>query len=368
MPRRRKGDDMVGAVEGSRRWVAVALAAASLASVLGGCGVPPAPTDPDRGPLLCADGPVDLGPGAIMEAIAPDGSAVVLGRLDPAAPGTFRYDLIDTTTGLTWEMFAAPSASDGADVVVDRTGDRAVSVDYPSSAGGERPVRLHDRRTRTTTATPAALFGWESFDAVSDDLRFAVVLGGDWLDPDHTRVDLVTGARTPLPSHSSPGWWNADYSPDATLVVQSSGTGTARQVRVRSTVTGEVVRDFGVLTYESGAFAELAFVDDDTVLIDGARPADEGSGAVTGDDAVLARVSTGATTRIDPGVQGAAVEASSADGSRLVYRTPAPGAELRVAVAGVHRSLGASRGLRVEQDPVVLLTGEPGGTVALHCI
>jgi len=123
-----------------------------------------------------------------------------------------------------------------------------------------------------------------------------------------------------------------------------------------------------VLTYEDGAFAQLVFVDDDTLLIDGARLPGEGPGSVTGDEALLASVSTGESTRIDPGVRGAAVESSSPDGSRLVYRTPAPGAELRVAVAGVHRSLGPSRPLRVEQDPVVLLTEEPGGHVVLHRI
>ena len=101
------------------------------------------------------------------------------------------------------------------------------------------------------------------------------------------RVDLVTGARTPLPSHTSSDWWNADYSPDASLVVQSSGSGTARHVRVRSTLTGGVVADLGMLTYEDGASAQLAFVDDDTLLVDGARMPGEGPGPVTGDEALL---------------------------------------------------------------------------------
>lgn len=343
------------------------LAAATVAAlVLGGCGVPPAQPGPTR--LLCADGPADLGAGGIMEAIAPDGSAVVLGRIDPAVPGTFRYDLIDTRDGSTWAMFNAASASDGAEVAFDDTGQRAVSVDYPASSTSVRPFRVHDRRTRTTSPTPASVIGWESVVAISDDLAVAVVIGGDWADPDHLRVDLGTGVRTPLPSHSSPEWWNADYSPDATLVVQSSGWGTERHVRVRSVLTGEVVRDLGVLTYESGAFAELAFIDDDTLLIDGARLPGDGVGTASGDEALLAGVSTGATTRIDPGVAGAVVEATNGAGSLLVYRTPGPGSELRVAVDGVSRSLGPNRPMRVEQDPVVLLTEEPGGTVALHCL
>jgi hypothetical protein len=343
------------------------LAAATVAAlVLGGCGVPPAEPGPTR--LLCADGPADLGAGGIMEAISPDGSAVVLGRIDPAVPGTFRYDLIDTRDGSTWAMFNAASASDGAEVAFDDTGQRAVSVDYPASSTSVRPFRVHDRRTRTTSPTPASVIGWESVVAISDDLAVAVVIGGDWADPDHVRVDLGTGVRTPLPSHSSPEWWNADYSPDATLVVQSSGWGTERHVRVRSVLTGEVVRDFGVLSFDTAASTQLAFVDGDTVLIDGARGPGAAPGPVAGDDALLAQVSSGATTRIDPGVPGAAVEAADTTGSRLVYRTPGPGAELRVAVDGVSRSLGANRPLRVEQDPVVLLTEEPGGTVALHCL
>jgi len=173
-----------------------------------------------------------------MEAIAPDGSAVVLGRLDSTAPGSFRYDLIDTRTGATWPMFSAPAQSEGAQVVFDRTGARAVSVDHPASSSSERSIRLHDRRTGTTATTPATLAGWEYPAAVADDLSFAVVLGAGWPDPDHVRVDLTTGVRTPLPSHTSSDWWNADYSPDASLVVQSSGSGTARHVRVRSTLTG----------------------------------------------------------------------------------------------------------------------------------
>jgi hypothetical protein len=353
---------------GSRRWRR-ALVGVSLVSVaaLASCVVPP-PGNPGPAPLRCASGPYDLGQGGIMEAIAPNGSAVVLGRLDDQVPGTFRYDLIDTRSGATWSMLNAPSQSDGADVEFDRTGARAVSVDYPASSTAQRPIRLHDRRTRTTSTTPATLVGFEFLAAVADDLSFAVVVGADWIDPAHTRVDLVTGARTPLPSHTSPDWWNADYSPDAALVVQTSGWGTERHVRVRSTLTGQVIRDFGVLTFESGSFTQLAFVDGDTVLIDGARLPTEGPGPVAGDEALLAEVSTGATTRIDPGVAGAAIEATNPDGSRLVYRTPAPGAELRVAVAGVSRTIGPSGPLRVEQDPVVLLTEQSAGNVLLHCV
>lgn len=355
-------------VVGNRRWRR-ALVGVSLVSVaaLASCVVPP-PGDPGPAPLRCAGGPFDLGEGGIMEAIAPNGSAVVLGRADATAPGTFRYDLIDTRSGATWSMFNAPIQSDGAQVVFDRTGSRAISVDYPATSTSERPVRLHDRGTRTTSSTPASLVGFEHLAAVAGDLSFGVVIGADWSDPTHTRIDLVTGARTPLPSHTSPDWWNAGYSPDAALVVQTSGWGTERHVRVRSTLTGQVVRDFGVLTFESGASSALAFVDGDTLLIDGARLPTEGPGPVAGDEALLAEVATGATTRIDPGVAGAQIEATNLDGSRLVYRTPPPGAELRISVSGVSRSIGPSGPLRVEQDPVVLLTEQPGGNLLLHCV
>lgn len=346
------------------------LAAATATVVLVGCVPPPPGSGSGAGtvplPLRCAEGPVNLGESGILERIAPDGSAVVIGRRPDASATSFRYDLIDTRSGLTRTLIEQVGG-DGAAVHFDARARVAVSVDHPQAPDGERTVRRHDLRSWSTSPTPARLSGWETIVAVSSDLRAAIVLD-DWSEATYDRVDLATGVRTRMPSLTSDGWWNADYSPDATMVLQSSGSGTSRRVRVLSTSTAEVVVDFGQLVYESGAFAQLAFVDDDTVLMDGARRPEQTVGAVAGDEALLGTVSTGDTVRIDPGVSGATVEASNATGTRLVYRTPGPGAEIRTLIDGVHRSLGPNRPMRVQQDPVVLLTEEPDQTVQLHCL
>ena len=99
----------------------------------------------------------------------------------------------------------------------------------------------------------------------------------------------------------------------------SSTRGFVRSVRVVSTATGGVVRDLGQVRAESEWSVSASFVDDSTVLIDDAVPNGSPADGIATDGAFVVDLSSGAVTRVDPGVAGTSTRSATADGSRSVY-------------------------------------------------
>ncbi len=139
--------------------------------------------------------------------------------------------------------------------------------------------------------------------------------------PDRTweRIEFLTGQTTELGVATSALWRTAGFSPDLSKVVQySSASSRDRDVRVLDMVSGAEVAAFEVRG-EDRYSLRLSFVDDSTLLVDGAAPEGAAADGVDDDSAFVFDIATGAVTRLDPGVAGAHTTAASSDGARSLH-------------------------------------------------
>ena len=299
-----------------RRVSMLAMAAVlSIGAVAAGCTVPPTP---GGGPYACDAGSVDLGPADRIVGLSHDGQVVLLQQYDDSAVPSF--DVVDRRAGTRRQFLTTSPEGDGAQLHLDPAGDRVLGHRYPELAPDESAWFLHDFRTGVTQELSPGISADDQVHAVAADLQGAIVQ--NWTSPDQPfrLVDPATGVGPVLGLTESSAWRLADFSPDLSLALQYSSTrGFVRSVRVVSTATGGVVRDLGQVRAESEWSVSASFVDDSTVLIDDAVPNGSPADGIATDGAFVVDLSSGAVTRVDPGVAGTSTRSATADGSRSVY-------------------------------------------------
>jgi hypothetical protein len=335
----------------------ILITAAVAALVATGCITPPSSTNP----YACADEPVDLGPGSLV-AMSDDGQVLVV-RTAPLEGDGLRYEVVDRRRGQRHDVVTTSPSGDGAALFMDAAGTRIYGLRYPVLAEGESAWFLHDVASRVTLdIAPIVPDGWAPF-AFSDDLATAVLdpaTGATW-----ELLDVGTGARTPTALLDDPAWRTGSFSGDLSLAAQySSVASTSKTIRIVDVATGAVVRELRV-SNESSSYVRLQFVAPGTVLVTDAVPFGSPPDAVADDGAFLLDVSTGAITRLDPGVPRSSTYAASPDGRRTMYWALSP-LRTEIRIDGVAQQLADINSGVANADLSVVVSGG-GGSLLLRC-
>ena len=333
------------------------ITAAVVALVATGCITPPATTNP----YACAEQPVDLGPGQLVT-MSDDGQVLVVRAAPPEGDG-IRYEVIDRRRGQRHHLVTTSPTGDGAALFMDAAGTRIYGLRYPALAEGESTWFLHDVASRVTLDIAPILPEFSAPFAFSDDLARAVLgpaTGAPW-----ELLQVDTGARTPLGLIDDPAWRTGSFDGDLSLAAQySSGSSTSKTIRVVDVATGAVVREQRV-SNENSSYVGLRFVAPGTVLVTDAVPFGSPPDAVADDGAFLLDVSTGAVTRLDPGVPRSSTYAASPDGRRSMYWALSPlRTELRI--DGTAQQLADTTSATANADLSVVVS-DGGGSLLLRC-
>lgn len=359
---------MVGSaiIDGGVRW-RWALGAAAAALVLGSCGTPPGPVDPGPGPttLVCADRPFGLGD-SYPVALSGSGSRLLVRSFVGGDEAQLtQYAIVDLRTGDRRDL-GGPIYGDGADVRLSSDGETALIRPYADVPDGERWTK-YDVVSGSATKVLLGLGPRGDVLAADSSLDRAIVFD-DWsvVTSVFRLVDVDTGEGDAIGLRpSSPGWSRRAISPDLTYSLEATtGTGTHREVRLVSNLTGEVIRSLGTVRSDSAHNLDVRFVDETTLLFADAEPVGAPSDGVAGDSAFLQDVITGAVTRIDPGVAGAHTTAATADGSRQLYYTGNYG-QLWLRAGDTHRQVADQVFPVVSRDLNVMAYWGAGGPVVV---
>jgi hypothetical protein len=291
-----------------------------------------------------------------------DGQVLVV-RTEPEVGGGLRYDVIDRRRGQRHHLVTTSPTGDGAALFMDAAGTRIYGQRYPNLAEGESVWFLHDVASRVTLDIAPIVPELSATFAFSDDLATAVLdpaTGAAW-----ELLDVETGARTPLGLIDDPAWRTGSFNGDLSLVAQYSSTpSTSKTIRVVDVATGAVVREQRVSNLGS-YYVGLRFVAPGTVLVTDAVPFGSPPDAVADDGAFLLDVSTGAITRLDPGVPRSSTYAASPDGRRTMYWALSP-LRTEIRIDGVAQQLADINSGVANADLSVVVSGG-GGSLLLRC-
>lgn len=295
---------------------------AALGAVVLAASVGCVPDEPTPSPFACAADPVVLGNGDAPAHVSADGNLVVIQHWQSDQPGImFEYDLVDRRAGTNRPFAVSGDFGDGLQFWSDPFGTALVIHRLPPVLGDAPRLSRYDVATGTETALPWNGDGSVDLVAVSSDLKTALM--SDYLTNRYFHLSLETGEETPLPLTIDPALSLWDVSPSADRVVVAT-TGLQRSISVIDVVTNSVVASV-VVDAETNGATETRFLDDATLLVDGARPAGTTSGPIATDDAFVFDLATATATRVDAGLPWSTTRWASVDGTRSRFVGPPSG-------------------------------------------
>lgn len=280
------------------------------------------PDEPTPSPYACGADPVVLGDGDGPRLISDDGNLVVIQHYDSDEPGVaFEFDVVDRRAGTNRRLGVSLDGSDGMNFWTNPTGTALVVQRYPPVPPGEPEYSRYDVATGVTTPIAWNVTGPIQIVEVSSDLETAIV--GDYESGEFFHRSLDDGTMTPLPFTVPSDQWYSDFSPSLGRVVLAT-SGVNRTFTVVDVATNAVVNTVNAVV-PSNSGTPVRFIDESTLLIDGARPAGSVADAIPTDDAFVVDVTTGATVRVDPGMPWATTRWSTPDGTRTRFVAPPSG-------------------------------------------